>query len=410
MNVQEKMQRYAALVVEVGVNVQQGQTLVVTAPIQAAPFVRLIARRAYEVGAKDVYIEWSDDEITRIKYELAPDEAFHEYPAFRAKGWEQFAEHDAAFLTVIAPSPDLLNGIDPERISNANKAKSKALSRFRSYGMSNKISWSIVAVPTKTWAAKVFPDVDEEHLIDSLWEAIFDAVRIHSDNPNEAWRKHLQTLHDKASQLNARRYRALQYRGDGTDLRIELPREHLWVSDAGNVNAKGIPFVANIPSEEIWTAPLKEGVFGTVRSTRPLSWGGKIIKDASFTFDKGKIVDIQAVEGLDVLKKLIATDEGAAYLGEVALVPHRSPISDTGLLFYHTLFDENAACHLAIGSAYPFCLEGGSDMAEHELDEHGLNTSLIHVDFMIGSAAMDIDGELADGSSEPLFRKGNWAF
>ncbi len=231
-----------------------------------------------------------------------------------------------------------------------------------------------------------------------------------SEDSSAAWRKHLQTLNEKANQLNGKRYRALRYRGDGTDLRIKLPSKHLWVSDAGNTNANGVPFVANIPSEEIWTAPLKEGVYGTVRSTKPLSYGGTIIKDFSLTFESGRIFDIQAEEGLEVLKKLISIDEGSAYLGEVALVPHRSPISDTNLIFYNTLFDENASCHLAIGNAYPFCLEGGKEMTDGELTAGGLNSSLVHVDFMMGSADMDIDGELADGCIEPVFRKGNWAF
>lgn len=411
LNFYEKLKRYAALAVNVGVNVQPGQTLVVTAPISAAEFVRLIVEQAYEIGAHDVYIEWIDDEVRRIKYKLAPEAAFHEYPSFRAKGWEDFASNNAAFLTILAPNPDLLHGIDPQRIANSNKAKSKALSNFRSYGMSNKISWSIITVPTMAWAAKVFPGVEEELLIETLWETIFKLTRINLENdPIESWRVHLQMLRDRTDQLNRKKYRSLRYSSSGTDLRIELSPKHLWVSDADNFNEKGIHFLANIPSEEVWTAPIKQGVNGKVRSTRPLNYEGYLIPEFTLTFENGKIIDIQAKEGLEILKRLINIDEGAAYLGEIALVPHHSPISDTNLIFYNTLFDENASNHLAIGNAYPFCLEGGNNMTEEEKERNGMNTSLIHVDFMIGSADMNIDGELSDGSVEPVFRNGNFCW
>lgn len=334
---------------------------------------------------------------------------FHEYPVFRAAGWETFAENNAAFLTITAPNSDLLHGIDPQRIMNLNASKGKALAKFRSYGMSNKVSWSIVTVPSTAWAAKVFPDVAEEHLIDTMWEAIFNVTRINSADPVEAWKTHLELLRNKTDQLNRKKYRALRYRGPGTDLRIELSPKHIWVSDADNINEKGVSFLANIPSEEVWTAPLKQGVNGTVRSTKPLSYEGYLIDDFSLTFENGKIINIQAAQGHEVLKRLISIDEGAAYLGEIALVPHHSPISESGLVFYNSLFDENASNHLAIGNAYPFCLEGGNEMTEAEKAANGVNSSLIHVDFMIGSANMDIDGELANGGLEPVFRNGNWA-
>ncbi|PZE21730.1 aminopeptidase [Paenibacillus xerothermodurans] len=405
----EKLEKYAALAVQVGVNVQPGQTLVVTAPLASAAFVRMIAKRAYAAGANNVHIEWYDDEITRIKYDMAPAETFKEYPMWRARGWEEMAENNAAFLSIVASNPDLLKGVDPQKIADANKAAGQALQKYRSYAMSDKISWSIVAVPSEDWAAKVFPDADENLQMESLWNAIFDATRINTEDPIAAWREHTKTLDAKAARLNEKNYRALHYQGEGTDLTIELPQGHLWVS-GGSENAKGTPFVANMPTEEVFTAPKKDGVNGTVRSTKPLSYGGNLIKDISVTFDKGKIVDIQAAEGLDVLKRLIQTDEGAAYLGEVALVPHRSPISETNLVFYNTLFDENASSHLAIGNAYAFCLAGGKEMSEEELTQKGLNSSIVHVDFMIGSADMNIDGELPDGTKEAVFREGNWAF
>ncbi|MBT2770860.1 aminopeptidase [Halomonas sp. ISL-60] len=404
----EKLKRYAALTVNVGVNVQPGQTLVITAPISAVEFVRLVVRKAYEVGAHNVHVEWEDDEITRIKYENAPDVAFHEFPKFRAKGWEDFAANNAAFLTIIAPNPDLLQGIDPQRIINFNKSKGRAFAKFRSYGMSNQISWSIITVPTLSWAVKIFPEITEEYLIDTLWEAIFKVTRINDDDPVEAWRSHLLMLKNRTEKLNRKKYRALHYSGPGTDLRIDLSPKHRWVSDADNINEKGISFLANIPSEEIWTTPLKNGINGTVRSTKPLSYEGYLIKDFSFTFKNGKIIKIGANEGHEILHKLINIDEGAAYIGEIALVPHQSLISETNLIFYNSLFDENASSHLAIGNAYPFCLEGGTDMTEEEKMLNGMNSSQVHVDFMIGSAYLDIDGELSDGSKEPIFRSGNW--
>ncbi|WP_248924442.1 aminopeptidase [Paenibacillus hamazuiensis] len=404
----EKLERYAALAVQVGVNVQKGQTLVVTAPLSAAPFVRIVTRKAYEAGAKNVHIEWNDDDITRIKYELAPDEAFLEYPQWRAKGWEDMAENGAAFLSIIASNPDLLSGIDPQRIANANKTAGQALQKYRSYLMADKNSWSVIAVPSPAWAAKVFPDVAESERENALWDAIFAATRINMEDPVRAWKEHTQNLDAKADFLNAKKYRMLRYRGPGTDLTVELPQGHIWVS-GGSVNAQGTAFVANMPTEEVFTAPQKDGVNGTVRSTKPLSYGGRLIQDFSLTFEKGKIVNISAAEGLEVLQRLVGTDEGAAYLGEVALVPHRSPISDTQIVFFNTLFDENASSHLAIGNAYAFCLEGGKEMAQQELAERGLNSSIVHVDFMIGSAEMDIDGVTADGTEEALFRQGNWA-
>ncbi len=242
-----------------------------------------------------------------------------------------------------------------------------------------------------------------------MWEAIFNVTRINSEDPVEAWKTHLELLRNKTEQLNRKKYRALRYHGPGTDLRIELSPKHIWVSDADNINEKGVSFLANIPSEEVWTVPLKQGVNGTVRSTKPLSYEGYLIDDFSLTFENGKIINIQATQGLEVLKRLISIDEGAAYLGEIALVPHHSPISESGLVFYNSLFDENASNHLAIGNAYPFCLEGGNEMTEAKKAANGVNSSLIHVDFMIGSANMDIDGELANGGLEPVFRNGNWA-
>ncbi|KIL42005.1 peptidase M29 [Gordoniibacillus kamchatkensis] len=403
------LDKYAALAVEVGVNVQPGQTLLVNAPLTAAPFVRKVVKRAYEKGAHNVHVEWSDEEVTRLKYELAPDEAFLEYPMWRAKGFEEMAAAGAAYLYIDASNPDLLKGIDPGRVQNARRTASTAMRPFNNYTMTDKISWTIVAHPSQPWADKVFPSLPAEERIGALWSAIFQATRIHEDDPVEAWKRHTQGLSAHAKRLNERKYKALRYTAEGTDLTVELPKGHVWVA-AGSSNARGVTFVPNMPTEEVFTAPLKTGVNGTVASTKPLSYAGNLIENFSLTFRDGRIVDFTADKGYEALRGLIETDEGSHYLGEIALVPHDSPISNSNLIFYNTLFDENASNHLAIGRAYPLNLEDGKEMSEDDLKAHGLNDSLTHVDFMIGSGEMDIDGIMESGGSEPVFRKGNWAF
>ena len=406
---QKNLEKYAELAVKVGVNIQPGQTLVVRTPITAVELVRLVAKKAYEAGAKNVHVDFSDEELTKTKYELAPDEAFHEAPEWIAKGYEDLAANGAAFLSITGSDPDLLKGVDPERISNANKANGKAMEGFRSYITSDKISWSIVAVPSPGWAKKVFPNETEEKAVEKLWDAIFAATRIYQEDPVAAWQEHLKTLDEKMNTLNEKHYKALHYTSEGTDLTIELPETHLWVS-GGSENKEGVSFVANMPTEEVFTSAKKSGVNGTVVSTKPLNYGGTMIDNFSLTFKDGKVIDFKAEEGYETLKRLLETDEGSSFIGEVALVPHRSPISDTNIIFYNTLFDENASNHLALGSAYAFCIEGGKEMSKEELEKNGLNTSITHVDFMIGSADMNIDGITADDKREPIFRNGNWAF
>ncbi|MGE5703686.1 MAG: aminopeptidase [Clostridia bacterium] len=402
------LDRYAELAVKIGINIQPGQTLVVNSPLSAAEFIRKVARKAYEAGAKHVHIEWNDDELTRIRYELAPDEAFREFPLWKAKGFEEMAENGAAFLSISTSNPYLLKGIAPERLATANRTAGQAMQKFRNYTMSDMVSWSIVGVPSETWAALVFPDMPREEQIPALWNAIFKANRCDLDDPIQAWREHHATLAQKVTYLNNEKYRVLHYEAPGTKLSIELPEGHIWIGGGGK-NSKGVQFMANMPTEEVFTAPKKDGVNGVVRSTKPLNYQGNLIENFSLTFEQGRIVDFSAETGADVLERLIGMDEGSHYLGEVALVPHESPISLSNLIFYNTLFDENASNHLAIGKAYPTCLEGGTSMGPEELAKHGLNESLTHVDFMIGSAEMNIDGETAEGTREPLFRNGNWA-
>ncbi|MGK7380007.1 aminopeptidase [Planococcus sp. 1R117A] len=405
----EKLARYADLAVNVGINIQPGQPLYINATLDAAPLVRLIAKKAYEAGAKQVHVDWSDDEITRLRFELAPEDSFSEFPVWKVQERELLADQGAAFISIMSQSPDLLKGIDSKRIAAFQKATGTALSKYRQYVQSDKISWTVLASPSKAWAAKVFPELPEEQQVDALWEAIFKAVRADLDNPVQEWLNHDEKLHTKVDYLNNKKYAKLHYTAPNTDLEVALPKGHLWCG-AGSVNEKGHTFMANMPTEEVFTVPDKTGVNGVVASTKPLSYGGNIIDDFRITFENGKIVEVIAGQGEEVLKELVATDEGSHYLGEVALVPHQSPISASNILFYNTLFDENASNHFAIGSAYAFCIEGGKTMSKEELAAHGLNQSITHVDFMVGSDEMDIDGILDDGTREPIFRAGNWAF
>lgn len=406
---QKNLEKYAELAVKVGVNIQHGQTLVVGATLDAAEFVRLVVKKAYDAGAEEVIVNWDDDFVTRTKYEQAADAVFDEYPKWRAKEKEELVDKGAAFMSVISSSPDLLKGIKPQRIANFQKAAGQALIKYRQATQADQVSWTVVAAATPQWAAKVFPNQPADKQVGLLWEAIFKATRADLENPVEAWKKHDATLHEKVHYLNGKHYAKLHYKAPGTDLTIELPEKHIWVG-AGSVNEQGIEFMANMPTEEVFTAPAKNGVNGTVASTKPLSYGGNIIDHFSVTFEKGRIVGVKAEEGEEILKHLVETDEGSHYLGEVALVPYESPISQSNILFFNTLFDENASNHLAIGSAYAFCIEGGKKMDSLELEQNGLNRSITHVDFMIGSAEMDIDGITSDGKAEPVFRKGNWAF
>ena len=404
-----KLENYASLVVEVGVNIQPGQNLFIAASIDSVELVRLITKKAYTAGAKQVFVDLADDEITRLRYELAPEDSFDFFPSWKAQEKELLAEGGAAFINVVSQSPDLLKGVESSKIAAFQKAAAQALSKYRQYVQSDKISWSVIASPSAEWAKKVFPGLPEEEQVPALWEAIFQAVRADVPNPTEAWVEHDNLLHTKVDYLNEKNYKKLHYTAPGTDLTIELPKGHLWCG-AGSTNEKGLSFMANMPTEEVFSVPLKTGVNGYVASTKPLSYGGNIIDNFTITFENGRIVKVEAEQGQKVLENLIATDEGSHYLGEVALVPHDSPISNSNLLFYNTLFDENASNHLAIGSAYAFCIEGGKKMSREELTKNGLNESITHVDFMIGSEKMDIDGIKQDGTTEPIFRNGNWAF
>lgn len=406
---QQNLEKYAELAVCVGVNIQPNQNLTINASTEVAEFVRIVVRKAYEAGARNVYVEWHDDIVSRTRYELASEEALSEYPEWKAKGLETLAENDGAFMSIISSDPDLLSGIDPKRIAAAAKASGIALTKYRNYLQADKASWTVIAAASKDWAAKVFPNEAEDKQVEKLWEAIFRTTRTDQPDPVKAWKEHDQNLHNKVDYLNSKKYKKLQYKAPGTDLTIELHDTHTWVG-AGSENEKGNFFMANMPTEEVFTVPLRNGVNGVVKSTKPLSYSGNLIDNFSLTFENGRIIDVKAEKGEAVLKQLVETDEGSHYLGEIALVAHDSPISQSGILFYNTLFDENASNHLAIGNGYAFCVEGGKKMSREELEKVGVNSSITHVDFMIGSAEMDIDGILEDGTKEAIFRNGTWAF
>lgn len=405
----DQLEKYAELIVRVGVNVQQGQEVFIMGSVEMAGLVRLVAAKAYEAGAGNVHVDWNDEALSRLKYEKASNEVFTHFPEWETAKRGAFVANDAAFISIVSPNPDLLKGIDPTRIGNYQKAAGQGLAEFRRAIQADKVSWTVVAASTKDWATKVFPNSEsEQHAVDQLWEAIFKSVRLNAADPVKAWEEHNATLHQKSDILNEKHFKKLEYRAPGTELTIELPEKHLWVA-ASSTNAKGVPFMANMPTEEVFTVPVKTGVNGYVSSTKPLSHGGNIIDGFKLTFENGRIISAEASQGQEFLQQLVDTDEGSHYLGEVALVPHESPISQSNVLFLNTLFDENASNHLAIGSGYAFNIEGGKTMSAEELANSGVNSSITHVDFMIGSAEMDIDGVLEDGTIVPVFRKGNWA-
>ncbi|OBR67943.1 peptidase M29 [Paenibacillus oryzae] len=405
----QHFEKYAELIVRTGVNVQKGQEVFLAgASIEIADLVRVIVAKAYEAGASNVHVDWMDETVSRLKYEHADESTLSRFPAWETLKRNTFVENGAAFISITSSSPDLLKGIPSGKISAYQKAAGAGLKEFRQAVQADKVSWTVVAAAGSEWAKKVFPNLPAEEAVERLWSAIFDSVRLHTADPVQEWVKHNETLHSKAEILNKLRFKSLHYTAPGTDLTVELHEKHIWVG-AGSTNQDGLDFMANMPTEEVFSVPLKTGTNGYVSSTKPLSYGGNIIDRFKLTFKDGRIIKAEAEEGEEILQKLVEIDEGSHYLGEVALVPHYSPISESGILFYNTLFDENASNHFAIGSGYAFNVEGGKTMSAEELEAHGVNASITHNDFMIGSADMDIDGIQHDGTVVPVFRKGNWA-
>lgn len=403
------LEKYARLVIKTGVNIQPNQTLIITSPLECAPFARVIAEVAYQAGARDVVMNWKDELSSKIKFLHAADEIFDEFPEWQKEFYMSYARKGAAFVSIAASDPELLKEVDPDRVVRLQKASNTALKEYREHIMGNKNAWSIVSIPTLAWAKKVFPEASDEEAVDKLWTAILKAVRVDTADPVVAWQEHSRTLKQTMDKLNSHNFKMLHYKNSlGTDVKVELPDGHIWLGGPEHTTG-GVEFVANMPTEEVFSMPKKTGVNGIVVSAKPLNYNGTIIDKFSLTFKDGRIVDCKAEAGYEVLKKLVETDEGSHYLGEVALVPHNSPISNSNILFYNTLFDENASCHFAIGKAYPICIKDGVTMDKEQLEQAGVNDSMVHVDFMIGTADLEINGITASGETVAVFKNGNLA-
>ncbi|MBE8846926.1 aminopeptidase [Enterococcus durans] len=407
-NFNENLEKYARLIVETGVSVKKDHTVVLQINVDQAPLARLITKEAYQLGAAEVIVQWTDDVIQKEFLSHAANDRLEQIPQYKIDQTDDWVAKGASRISVVSSDPEAFAGIDSDRVATFQAASGKALMNLRKATQANKVSWTVVAAAGKQWAAKVFPDLPEEEQVDALWDQIFKATRVYEEDPILAWEKHDETLAQKAAELNKEQFSALHYTAPGTDIIIGLPKNHLW-EGAGSYNARGEKFMANMPTEEVFTAPDYRRINGYISSTKPLSYAGTTISGMTFTFKDGKVIDFSAEQGQDVLAKLLDTDEGARSLGEVALVPDPSPISQSGIIFYNTLFDENASNHLALGAAYAFSVEGGTEMTDEELAEAGLNRSQTHVDFMVGSDKMNIDGIREDGSTVAVFRNGNWA-
>jgi len=403
------LQKYADVVVKVGLNLRAGQRLLIFAGIFDYPLVRLVTASAYSAGARYVDVIWDDEEVAHIRLKNAPKDSLSEIPNWIPNAALEFIENGDAYLGIASANPDAFADVDPERVSTYRSAFLKKMEKVYDYVMRDAINWCIVSSPTRDWASKIFPDSTPEAAVEKLWEAIFQTCRVDQPDPVAAWMQHITNLKKRSEYLNAKRYSALHYTAPGTDITIGLPERQLW--QAAQMKAEnGIECTANMPTEEVFSMPHKDKVNGVVSGSRPFVIAGSVVEDFALTFENGRIMHLTARKGEDTLRKLIETDEGSKSIGEVALVPNSSPVSQRGHLFYNTLFDENAASHIAIGRAYRFNMQGGNEMTEEEFQANGGNFSLTHNDFMIGSDKMDIDGIMEDGTREPVMRAGEWAF
>ncbi|MCL2377603.1 MAG: aminopeptidase [Defluviitaleaceae bacterium] len=403
----ERVLEYAKLVIQSGVRLKKGQTLVIRCPVECASFAHLVAEEGYRAGAREVVVLWGDDVLNRLRYMYADDEVFDTVPLWFTNFYEEFVNGKAALVSIAASDPEGLKGAPPDRVRRNTIATGTAIKKYTSMISSCALPWCTVSVPTTAWAKKVFPETANP--VDKLWDAIFQAVRVSGDGTSpQKWQEHVAFLLNRVKMLNDYHFARIIFKNSlGTNLCIELPDKHLWVGGQQKTPS-GAAFIANMPTEEISTMPHKYGVNGVVYSSMPLSLSGNLVKDIKLTLKDGKIVDEYAKEGLEFLQTALNADEGARYLGEVALVPHKSTISEQGILYYNTLFDENASCHLAFGRAYP-TLKGANEMTEAELRENGVNDSIVHVDFMIGTPDLSVIGVMEDGEEIPVFVNGNFA-
>lgn len=407
---QDKLQQYAELLVGVGMNVQKDQPVFIRSSVDALELTHYIVEAAYKRGASDVKVEYSDDKLSRLKFEYESVEFFEKdaVKSYEVEKRMDYVKRGAANLALITQDPDLLNGIDSEKLSTYQRQYSTAYKGYMEASQKNQFPWCVAAFPSKAWAQRVYPDLTETEAYSKFIDEVLDIVRVDGNDPVENWKNHVENLSIHARKLQDKNYKALHYISEGTDLVIGLPEGHIW-EDATSYTSEGQAFVANIPTEEVFTAPHRLNVNGHVTNKLPLSHNGNIIDGFTLTFKDGEVVDFKADQGEDVLRDLLNTDEGARRLGEVALVPDDSPISNRNTIFYNTLFDENASCHIALGSAYGFNVEGGTEMTTEEKLTHGLNDSLIHVDFMIGSPDLTIYGIRQDDEKELVFENGNWS-
>lgn len=403
-----KLDRLADVAIQTGLNLQPGQDLIITAPVEALPLVRRITARAYKAGAGLVTPILSDGEISKARFEHARDGTFDSAPDWLYEGMAKAYSNNAARLAIVGEDPMLLAECDSAKVAKAGKANAKAYKPALQKISNFEINWSIVSYPTEAWAMRVFPDLKPQEAVNKLADAIFAASRADLDDPVAAWADHNAALRDRSDWLNSKRFESLHFTGPGTDLIVGLADDHEWHGGSSPAQ-NGVTCNPNIPTEEVFTTPHADRINGTVRATKPLSHQGSLIKDIEMVFKDGRAIEARASKGEAVLQELIKTDEGAARLGEVALVPYQSPISASGLLFFNTLYDENAACHIALGQCYSKCFVEGAALSENEIAQKGGNSSLIHVDWMIGDAETDIDGIMADGTKVPVFRNGNWA-
>jgi aminopeptidase len=406
---ENKLERYADVILEVGLGLQSDQELIILGYLDTAPLVRAITKQAYRHGCRLVNVFWVDEQIRLIRVQNAPEDSFNESSAWLLKSVAKKLARGNAYLQVFGNTPDLMSGQNPVALSQISISAWEAYKPILELQDGSVINWSIASSPTRGWARKVFPEETDEVAVERLWDAIFDLSRVNHDDPVGAWNSHMDDLSARCAYLNEKQYASFNYTAPGTDLKVGLPSNHIWVG--GRVNTQsGISYNPNIPTEEIYTLPHREQVTGVVSASRPLSYQGTMIEDIQLDFSAGKVVKASASKGEDVLRGVLKTDQGANRLGEIALVPHSSPVSASGLVYYNSLFDENAANHLALGTAYRYNLSNGESLSSEEFEAAGGNQSDIHIDFMIGSEEMDIDGVLPSGASEPVMRSGEWAF
>ena len=405
-----KLEKYAKLLIEVGVNLQDGQDLVLSCPVELAYFARLCAKAAYARGCREVVMNWSDDELTRLRFLNAKEDVFDEVVPFRKRFEDDYAAKGAAYLYIMSTDPENLKDVDPERIKRAQLASSLTRKAYRDRSQANELQWCIGSAPTAKWAMKVFPGKSAEEAVELLWDAILTTVRVDEDNdPVALWKAHVEKTDERAAKLNGYNFEYLLYKNSlGTDLRVKLADKHMWGGGSETMTS-GIRCCVNMPTEEVFCPPCKYGTDGVVYASMPLVIGGNIIDKFMMRVENGRIVEVHAEQGEEVLKNAISLDEGASYFGEMALVPFDSPISNLGILFYNTLFDENASCHIAFGSAIAAFTDTPS-VKKEDYEARGINDSLTHVDFMIGTADLSVIGVQHDGTEIPVFVDGNFAF